>query len=507
MKKVIILTLLLLAGATGGLMYYLLSNNGASEELIDKIVNEQMDEEKVSVFNFEMDKNAIVLSTSGDKKNVLNFSKNNIYEVSTSNNARQRLDRLIKRTNATFLQPIIALNPFGTNENSIYFYFNTSSNCIIKYTICVKDENIPDFVRYVKNGEEGNMSTTHEFTLAGMIPGIDNYILMQSFDKNGNEIDSRVYKYSCPNVNVKTYLDTKKDRSKEKSSQGLFFVFPNNSSCIPVYDNNGYLRNVVNTEGNHGSRIYEAGTSVVYQVSKEKIAKVSAIGRVTGIANLRGFDGIIDFSYDGYDNVYILAKKNKRDYLISISFSTGKMAVIYRFPKKVVAKSVGVPSGGGIYLLTAKPSGLVKLDNIASKSPKLAFVYGKASSWKNIVKKKKISKDKIDDGWDFSNSLLNTTSSITDLTTYLFDKGKGKVVNLSVDEKKKTLKENEKLELKVPGLCTCQKYKGHYIFLREGDGNFKEYDVTGDFVKQYSYGLAVSNVVKMDLNNMCFYVG
>ena len=170
--KLIIVTLLILFGLTAG-AYFLLKGRegGPSNEFKSRMAKEQSDNQEDRAYQYDMPDKATVLATDGEDKNVLNFESNSVYQVSNSNEARARLDRLIKRTDADFDNPIIAKNPFGTMENSFYFYFHTSFRCMVRYTITVDDETISDHIRYVNNGQENNLAKEHEFLVGISIDG------------------------------------------------------------------------------------------------------------------------------------------------------------------------------------------------------------------------------------------------------------------------------------------------------------------------------------------------
>lgn len=68
---------------------------------------------------------------------------------------------------------------------------------------------------------------------------------------------------------------------------------------------------MIPTESFHGHRITASDDCILYQISEDKVAKVSALGRVTGVVQMKGYGKIRDFSYDGYDEVYWLGKKKK----------------------------------------------------------------------------------------------------------------------------------------------------------------------------------------------------
>lgn len=115
----------------------------------------------------------------------------------------------------------------------------------------------------------------------------------------------------------------------------MFFVFPKNANQILIYDNQGILRNITKTETGHGKRIYQTGDSVLYQIAPDKVARVSALGRVLGVVKVNGYGAMKDFCYDGYDEIYSLGSRKKREYLLATSMQTGKTRVVFCFPKGI----------------------------------------------------------------------------------------------------------------------------------------------------------------------------
>lgn len=503
--KVILVTILLLAGITGGGYYFLTRGEaGPSGDLQKRMMEDQTDLGTSRAYRYDLAESAILLSTSGEEKNVLNFENQPIYRVQQSNADRERLDRLIKRTDADFDKPIIALNPFGTNPNSFYFYFTTSYRCMIRYTITVEDESIHDHIRYVQNGKENNMTKTHEFVVSGLIPGKTNYIILEQLDSTGARRETKAYKFDAPKVSVKDRIEVEEGYSKETSKSGMFCVMPEKQKQFYMYDNQGILRNVTATEGNHGGRFYEAGDCVIYSVSEGKYAKVSALGRVVGVAKVSGCDEVIDFSYDGYDEIYVLGKKKGREHLYAVSFSTGKTRNVFEFPKGIVMKSLSEPKGGSVFVAGGNLSGIACVDGITSKHPRISFVLGRKAEWKKYVAKKKIQQDKEVCCWDTKQSRL---SSGENNTLYLMVEKRGKPmgVQIQVDLKKKNCKVVMKQNFEGKPSNHVQVQGDHMILVDQEKGMYAEYDSLGKVTRKFRFGVPVEEVVKVTLAGMCFY--
>ncbi len=515
--KPVLITILILGALTAGGCFLLFGSGGATSEFYNRIAAEQSDEGDTKIFRYDTDKGATPLLQSGEGKNVLNFGKDNVYSVANSNQAMERIDRVKKRLETSFDDPIIALNPFGTNDASFYFYFETSYRGMIRYTVTVADEGIADHVRYVNNGQEGNLTTEHEFTVGGLVPGMTNYIRIEVLDSTGNPKDTKTYKYAVPAARESSRISVQKGRSEEGSENGLFFLFPKGNKAIYVYDNGGVLRNVINTESGHGRRIYQTGDSVLYQVSGNKVAKVSGIGAVTGTVTVQGYGELKDFSYDGYDSVYALVTKKKRDCLVAASMSTGKTKEIFRFPKGVKCQSLTSPRAGSLYIACASPGGLIRMDAITGMSPRVSYVFGRKKDWKKYNKKKTGLKNKIVEEksvvrWNLADSTLvldeQVSNGSTDkIYTYLLDNGKGTGMSFRIDSKNKSVEPLDTLPEGKSGKSSCIAYGRHFIIGNNPTGVYEEYDKQGNVVKQFSFGKEFDSMTKLSLNSMCFYSG
>lgn len=517
-RKTIIITFIIMVALTAGIIFLMTRSKPVSDDFADQIMQDQSDQTEKRAYLTEMEQNAKPLQMSGDNKNVLNFDSKDVYNVAESTAARERLDRVIKRITPSFEEPVIAANPFGTNLNSFYFYFTTDLPYIVRYTITVADRSIPDFIRYVNNGQENNLSKNHEFTLSGLVPGMTNFIILDVLDRSGNVKKTQTYKYDAQGVSAGVRLSIQKGNSKDSVYNGLYFVLPAGDKGIYAYDNSGILRNATQTETGHGGRIYQSGECILYQVSDTKAVKVSPTGQVLGTAEIKGYGKIRDFAYDGYDNIYSLVRKKKRDYLLATSFQTGKTRVAYTLPKKVKAVSIAMQGGGTVYIACEDPNAILKVEALTSQAPRVALVLGKKDDWKKIPSKKnswkkKVTEDKDPANWNMKTAVLNLvqdrSNGITDrMSTYLTNQGKGTGVVFTVDGKGKSTAVNHSFPTGQGGRCGCEVYENdHYLISNFDQGVFAEYDERGKVTKEFSTGGAVSYVTKLSLNGMCFYNG
>ena len=515
--KPIIITIAVLAALTAGAYFLLNRGGGRSSQFAGRIDSEQSDQGEDRAYTFDINNVAIELRLTGDGKNVLNFDSTPVYDVKTSREARERLDRVLRKSDVSFDEPLIAANPFGTNENSFYFYFTTEYRGMVRYTITVEDDTIPDHVRYVNNGQENNLTMTHECVVSGLVPGMMNYIIIEVLDSSGAGRGKKVFKYTPPEAKLSTKIAAERGKSKEICENGLFFLLPKAEKDIYVYDNSGILRDVVVTESGHGKRFFQAGDSVIYQVSDTKFARVSALGMVMATAEVKGYGEIRDFGYDGYDNIYCLVSKKGRDRIISVSISTGKSKSVYEFPKGMTNSSMALTAGSSAYFACDKPKGIVRVEALASNRPQIAYVLGDKDAWKSLVKKnpelkKKVKKEKTVLQWDTSGAVLHMTEESADgnsdmLSTYLPVRGKGCGLGFILDSKEKKISEKSNFPTGQSGRMDGFSYGPHFLITELDRGIYTEYDKDGKVTKEFSLGQPLDGMEKLTLNQMCFYRG
>lgn len=149
--------------------------------------------------------------------------------------------------------------------------------------------------------------------MEGLLPGKTNFIVMELVDSTGNTRETKNYQYTTAGSpsGIPQKITVSDGYSKSTLANGMYYVFPSGTPWIAAYDNKGILRDLIPTESFHGHRITASDDCILYQISEDKVAKVSALGRVTGVVQMKGYGKIRDFSYDGYDEVYWLGKKKK----------------------------------------------------------------------------------------------------------------------------------------------------------------------------------------------------
>ncbi len=359
----------------------------------------------------------IPLYLSTDKKNVETYSYQNaddIYNVGNSKNVKASLEDLKRKNKYTVDNCLWAYNPFGTHELSIYLYFRTKEVTTLRYTVHVEDEDIPDFTRSAAVGEVGKKEI--ECTISGLVPGIENFIVLKLQDDSGTVVKRVVYSITPPKVKgaVQKQLTVIDGPSLTSLSNGLYLFFGHDTKnkkmdrSIYIYDNTGILRGAIPIKNNQANRVLFMDGDIFYNFSEANFARVNAFGQVLKIYRLKGYKTVNDYTYDGFGNILTIATKTNtktvEDQIVSLNLETGKTTPLVRMSdllKKVKQKSkntsdwIGLNSiiwaGKDSVIVSSRDlSGIIKIRNISSVKPSIQYVIGDALLWKGKVKSKKI---------------------------------------------------------------------------------------------------------------------
>lgn len=375
----------------------------------------------------EIEERKIVpLYLKGIDKNVVTYEKEStteIYDTVKSAEIKKQLENMQEMGEYSFEKPLIAYNPFGTLNNSLFVYFSDSKKSYIRYTISVEDQQIPDFTRTCLDHDGKTMNKEHEFTLAGLVPGMKNYIIMESYNSHDALENTMVYTLDVPECSsgLSTRITVEKGRSKDIISNGLYEVFghcwgkgKNRQGSIALYDNSGVLRGEIPLEDDYsGEAILNVYDKLVYGCAKDKIAQVSAAGQVMYIHELKGYSQSGAYVYDECGNLYIAASKNKRqsvnDIVLKVALTeqtveqvldlTKIMDAVYDAAKPVKGEkklnwldinALALTDVDQLLISSRELSSIIKINHIHSKMPSIGYILADKGIWKASSNRDKV---------------------------------------------------------------------------------------------------------------------
>ena len=348
---------------------------------------------------------------SDNEAYVMNEKQKKIYEkIKKTYNAEEQqkiADELEKKKESqeyTLSNMLIEYNPFGTNTQSLYVYFETDSAVKVSYTIHVKEDDIADFSRNVYQDEE--YQKEHEFQVIGLIPDTENTITFYITNEDGStDTKEIVYEMGSLYGEEAVQLDTDVKQSADKLEDGLYVVLGNDSTSMDFmyyYDNNGVLRGEVPLLGYRSHRLIFDENSMYYSISEKKMAQVNRLGQVTKVYDLGNYKLHHDYVFD--ENVLILATDTTQDsvgdIVLKLDVNSGEVTEVLdlgdlfgEYKKTCVKNSsdeldwmhintIQYIGNGSVLLSSRETSTIIKVDNIYD-GPVVSYMIGEKDFWKD----------------------------------------------------------------------------------------------------------------------------
>ena len=416
MKKRIILILvtsIVMIVGLGGLSFYLYEKSQQILEQEQKQAEKELDIllEDYSKVIFEEAK-VTAIDNDTDK-----YSPGVVYDENYSQGKTTMIEKKKRKNVYRFESPLWQWDLYGTNHLSMYLYFKTGESVSIRYTIQVEDKEIPNFTRCLYNGEKDNVSREHSYQLTGFIPGKKNYIILDMFNPSGELLNEAVFSIHVPALvsKAKTKLDVKVGKSEEQISNGLYTVYSN--KYIWLYDNSGYLRSEIPLKESTSQRMMFYEDNLFYGISGNEFVLVNRLGQVLEHYNIGKYEQYGDYLYNGYGQMWILAskpgKKSKsiKDTVVALDMKTKQVTELFSMeyllskmekkakkPKKAakfdwVSLNGILQTGSDSMLLSSRElSTIIKVEQVNSRRPRIAYMIGEEDIWKGTAYKKKLLK-------------------------------------------------------------------------------------------------------------------
>ena len=348
---------------------------------------------------------------SDNEAYVMNEKQKKIYEkIKKTYNAEEQqkiADELEKKKESqeyTLSNMLIEYNPFGTNTQSLYVYFETDSAVKVSYTIHVKEDDIADFSRNVYQDEE--YQKEHEFQVIGLIPDTENTITFYITNEDGStDTNEIVYEMGSLYGEEAVQLDTDVKQSADKLEDGLYVVLGNDSTSkdfMYYYDNNGVLRGEVPLLGYRSHRLIFDENSMYYSISEKKMAQVNRLGQVTKVYDLGNYKLHHDYVFDENGNMLILdtTQDSVEDIVLKLDVNSGEVTEVLdlgdlfgEYKKTCVKNSsdeldwmhintIQYIGNGSVLLSSRETSTIIKVDNIYD-GPVVSYMIGEKDFWKD----------------------------------------------------------------------------------------------------------------------------
>lgn len=254
---------------------------------------------------------------------------NKIYTTQFQEQALSDLENEKGNGNYTLQNMFMKYNPFSTNTQSMYVYFNTSKAAKITYTVSCADYADFTATAYQTKG----FQKEHEFQLIGLIPDCTNTITITATYKDGTS-QSVSTNYTMGSLLGDEDIQLEQvSGSKQDLGNGLYTLLGNDSDdqdFVYMYDTNGILRGEIPIIRYRSHRMLMQNQTLYMSVSTHRMAAINHLGMIEHIYNLGNYIVHHDYQFDQYGNLILLAtneeKNSVEDCIIKLDVETEEVS-------------------------------------------------------------------------------------------------------------------------------------------------------------------------------------
>ena len=512
--------------------------------------------------------NVKLIKESSINKNIYVVEKNeniNIYNMLYQKVINEKITSL-PEYNSDIDDLLMVYNPYGTNNNAVNIYFKTNDYYKLDYKIKVKGYS--DFTKTPNNGKDSEYSKNHSYQLIGFVMGKKNLLTLTLTSKDGDKkeynytLDFSRYSIDTPN---KLKVTSTKD---DEVTDGLFAILGDSredNDYIHLVDNDGIVRSEIPIIGYRGLRLLFNNNNMYFNISEKRLVSVNRLGQVTNKYYLGKYKLHHDYAFDEKEeNLLILTsdttKKSCEDSIIKLNLKTGKITDSFylesvfkdvlekayynedEIPEQVESKgidwmhinTINYLENDTVIISSRETSSIIKIKNIFT-SPKIEYILGDETIWKNFKEKKYLYQKKGDFTISGGQHTVTYTKTDDESVYYLTmfnnnlgtsltmpqvdfksiglkyssptDKGVSYYYKYKVDEKNKTFELVD--SFKVPWsayMSSSQEYKNNIIIDSASKCVFTERDSNGDTIRKYKFKCesSIYRVFKYDFVNYYF---
>lgn len=464
-----------------------------------------------------------------------------IYDAQFQTAVRQKINALVQENKYSEDDPLVIYNPFGTNTQSLYLYFETEEAYAVSYSVHTPEAEYEDFGAYTVPNRP-DTSKIHEFQVIGLIPDETNMITLRLMDVNGVVKIRRFYFYNensaaVSEIQLKTEQGMKQIENKDKTistvpaseeavAEGMFVVFPAANEVSPylrIYDNGGVQRCEIPLEEYGTKRILLYEDLIFFKVSDDKMVGINRLGEVVKIFTSENYSFGEDYCFDKNNDILVLASDKRQESVddcillldrekmnITELVDLGDLLPEYKVKCKtekgvqdwISLNSISLVEGNRILVSAAKTDTIIKIRRLYN-NPKIAFLIGDSEKFEGTPYTELFARQDNDFTWHHGLNMLESQPYdliresrhyiclLNNNENYEYEKKQehfSYYYRYLLDDAEGGVRLKDSFVLPETGdNGSIQWFKEHLLFASDKTAEFYEYDGDFQLITKYSY--------------------
>ena len=236
-----------------------------------------------------------------------------IYTESYQEEVQKEIDQLKAERYYPPEEPLLLVNPYGTNTTGLYIWFETRDAFTVSYTIHA--DGYPDFSRTLSS----EPTTEHEYQIIGMVPTALNTITLELTDSAGG-VSSFSFEQQAPALlrgESFTTLEVTEGTSTQELGDTLYTMLgPQEKATFTyqpytcAYDAAGVARMEIPLVNYRTERQTFANDLMYYNISYNTIVGVNSLGKMVERFDLNHYSMHHDYTLGGDNDLLVLATRD-----------------------------------------------------------------------------------------------------------------------------------------------------------------------------------------------------
>lgn len=257
-----------------------------------------------------------------------------IYTESYQEEVQKEIDQLKAERYYPPEEPLLLVNPYGTNTTGLYIWFETDQPVTVRYTIHA--DGYPDFSRALN----GSPSLEHEYQIIGMVPSALNTITLELMDESGEVIQQCSFEQQAPALlrgESFTTLTVEEGTSTQELGDTLYTMLgPQEKATFTyqpytcAYDAAGVARMEIPLVNYRTERQSFANDLMYYNISYNTIVGVNSLGKMVERFDLNHYSMHHDYTLGGDNDLLVLATRDDdittEDRIVRVDLESGKVS-------------------------------------------------------------------------------------------------------------------------------------------------------------------------------------